>query len=80
MGEGADRDAPALVSGDAIFSSVALGCAHSCGVTSDDQIYCWGSGERGQLGVTTTPATCSTFGSGDYPCAAEPVFVLDGAS
>jgi alpha-tubulin suppressor-like RCC1 family protein len=32
------------------WSAVAAGSAHSCGVTSDQKMWCWGQGFYGQLG------------------------------
>ena len=35
---------------DEPVSDVAAGLAHTCAVTDESRIYCWGSGESGQLG------------------------------
>jgi alpha-tubulin suppressor-like RCC1 family protein len=32
------------------FSSVVAGQAHSCGLTGEGDVYCWGSNSRGQIG------------------------------
>jgi alpha-tubulin suppressor-like RCC1 family protein len=42
-----------------MFSGVAVGTAsitggHTCGVTTDDQVYCWGNNGSGQLGNGST--------------------------
>ena len=42
--------APALVSGGLKFTRVAAGSVHSCGLTIDGDIYCWGQGSKGKLG------------------------------
>jgi len=33
------------------FSSVSSGVAHTCAISTDRQVYCWGSNRYGQLGV-----------------------------
>jgi alpha-tubulin suppressor-like RCC1 family protein len=55
------RRTPRLVAGGLRFRQVLPGGAHSgafashsCGVTTDDRAYCWGSNDRGQLGDGTT--------------------------
>lgn len=43
------------------FAGLSAGGSHTCGVTAETRLYCWGSNESGQLGVgglggaTTTP-------------------------
>lgn len=34
------------------FVSVAAGISHTCATTTSNAVYCWGQGQRGQLGVT----------------------------
>jgi alpha-tubulin suppressor-like RCC1 family protein len=41
------------VSGGLTFVSLSAGGAHTCGVTPDGAIYCWGSNSSGQLGDGT---------------------------
>ena len=44
---------PALVDGDLSFRQVSAGNAHTCGLTADQQAYCWGGNSDGQLGDGT---------------------------
>lgn len=50
---GGSSAAPALVSGGLTFVSIRAGGAHTCGVTADGSIYCWGANGFGQLGDGT---------------------------
>jgi alpha-tubulin suppressor-like RCC1 family protein len=45
--------APVQVRGAIAFMQLALGGAHTCGLTSDGSAYCWGSNGDGQLGHST---------------------------
>ncbi|MCC7535856.1 MAG: hypothetical protein IT379_06570 [Deltaproteobacteria bacterium] len=38
------------------IASLGSGSAHTCAVTSTGAVYCWGSNERGQLGLGTADA------------------------
>lgn len=38
---------------DGEWRSVALGENHTCGVTTENELYCWGSNGRGELGTGT---------------------------
>jgi alpha-tubulin suppressor-like RCC1 family protein len=47
------------------WRAVSVGGSHSCGIRTDDRLYCWGSNASGQLGVAgargqclRTPASC----------------------
>jgi alpha-tubulin suppressor-like RCC1 family protein len=51
-----ERRAPAPVSGNLTFASVTAGGVHTCGVTTRDEVYCWGWNYHGQLGDGTRPA------------------------
>lgn len=39
------------------FRQIDSGARHTCGVTTQNRAYCWGSNERGQLGAFTSAAT-----------------------
>ena len=71
LGDGAvgNNTSPTAVlagEGPATYKQVAAGTYHTCGIGSDDRIYCWGYGSLGQLG---------NGGSDD---SYSPVRVLDG--
>ena len=59
-------DRPVVVPASAEgWRSVSVGGSHSCGIRTDDRLYCWGSNASGQLGVDRargqcfrTPASC----------------------
>lgn len=44
---------PALVMGVDNAVEIATGQTHSCAVTADGRLFCWGKGENGQLGQDT---------------------------
>lgn len=41
---------PRLVLGSHTFVSLSAGYEHTCGVTGDAEVYCWGKGDWGELG------------------------------
>lgn len=41
---------PVAVAGDHRFSSLAAGWYHTCGIDTEGDVWCWGSGSEGQLG------------------------------
>jgi alpha-tubulin suppressor-like RCC1 family protein len=49
-----DRLTPVAVAGGLRFREVRAGNQHTCGVTTENVAYCWGSNLRGQLGDGTT--------------------------
>jgi alpha-tubulin suppressor-like RCC1 family protein len=51
---------PTLVAGGLAFTSLSSGSEHTCGITPEQAVYCWGANEYGQLGdgslqMRTTP-------------------------
>jgi alpha-tubulin suppressor-like RCC1 family protein len=48
---------PVAVVGGLLFSRLATGQAHSCGVTTAGRGYCWGADNAGQLGDGSSTAT-----------------------
>ena len=53
MGDGttADATSPRLVDGGYTFRQLSSGFGHSCAVTVQDEVYCWGTNGNGQLGA-----------------------------
>jgi len=45
---------PQLVLGGNNFTSISLGFYYSCGKTNDNEVYCWGFNDYGQLGTGFT--------------------------
>jgi hypothetical protein len=52
-GLGGFTERPTLVTGGLRFASVTAGEDHTCGVTVDGGLYCWGRNDKGQLGNGT---------------------------
>ena len=74
------RTSPVAVSGNLTFASISAGMAHSCGLTTSNTAYCWGSNGAFQLGdnsaVQTVTGTFNDFGVDRY----EPIAVVDAPS
>jgi len=43
--------APVPVAGNRIWTALVAGRAHTCGVDSAGDAYCWGRNDEGQLGI-----------------------------
>lgn len=53
-GTNTDRDTPVPVNtGGLSFGDISAGVNHTCGVTTDEDAYCWGENFGGQLGDGT---------------------------
>lgn len=79
VGNGLTTDSlvPVLVSGGAIpagstFTSISAGIFHNCAVASNNQAYCWGHDDVGQLGDGATDNT------GTLPVAVNTTGLLSG--
>jgi alpha-tubulin suppressor-like RCC1 family protein len=56
LGDGthSHRTVPTLVSGGGlVFVEVSAGANHTCGLTTQNRVYCWGNNEGGRLGDGT---------------------------
>ncbi len=58
--------APEAVTGGLTFTAVSASIGHTCGVTTNGAIYCWGANNAGQLGIgdQTYPMVTPTAVSG----------------
>lgn len=50
---GTNRTRPTALDGGRTFTAVTAGNGHSCGVTNQSEVYCWGANVNGQLGDGT---------------------------
>jgi alpha-tubulin suppressor-like RCC1 family protein len=66
---------PVPVVGGLAFREVSAALFNSCGVTTSNVAYCWGSNLHGELGIgnNTGPGDC-----GGLPCSSRPVRVVGG--
>ncbi len=63
-----DRPAPVKVAFAGALRDIGAGATHSCGVTRDQEVVCWGSNGRGQLGdgtVTGRPTPAAVKAGAD---------------
>jgi alpha-tubulin suppressor-like RCC1 family protein/serine/threonine protein kinase len=70
---------PTDVPGIADLVALSLGAWHTCAVTMDGKLYCWGLNDFGQLGLPAANAACGTVGSSS-PCIMSPTQVAIGVS
>lgn len=74
---------PVAVEGGLNFTSLEAGSAHTCGITTGNQAFCWGSNLNGAVGSTATPATCVIPGviqDFSFDCFRTPVAVAGAIS
>jgi alpha-tubulin suppressor-like RCC1 family protein len=51
---GNGRSSPGLIVRSLRFRQLSAGSLHTCGLATNDRIFCWGSNRSGQLGIGTT--------------------------
>ena len=55
------------ISGDVVFRYLDAGGYHACGITTSEQLLCWGYNADGQLGLgSSTPVLSPTLIPGDF--------------
>ncbi|HVH63652.1 MAG TPA: RCC1 domain-containing protein, partial [Candidatus Dormibacteraeota bacterium] len=53
------RTEPTRVAGGHTFRAIAAGDGHTCAISTDNHIWCWGGNAAGQLGAHS-PLTSAT--------------------
>lgn len=71
-GVGHGRDVPGPVAGGLTFVSLDAGGLHSCGITSDGTVYCWGFDGAGALG-SVADESCEDGLGNLFACSSLPV-------
>lgn len=69
-----ERPSPLPVGGGLRFTALSAGSSHTCGVTPEGQVFCWGSDSYGQLG--DGPGARESCGLDEQPCSGAPVRFL----
>jgi uncharacterized protein YjdB len=68
--------APTAVTGGLTFTSITAGRWHTCGITTANEMYCWGLDAWGELGTGTPPTPrCDWIGT-QTPCSPVPMKVV----
>jgi len=62
IGTGADLTPQAVVNMSSGLSKLSIGSTHTCGIKTDNRLYCWGSNSSGQIGDNSTTNRTSPTG------------------
>ncbi|MCM2344126.1 MAG: hypothetical protein NDJ24_06155 [Alphaproteobacteria bacterium] len=57
---GTNRLVPTTVSGGSAWKLVSAGNTHTCGIKSDDTLWCWGNNANGKTGLNTSAGNTLT--------------------
>ncbi len=74
---GESETLPVAVVGGLAFRQLSAGCNHTCGVTPNNRLFCWGSNHLGQLGIGTATGPELCFGQS---CSTRPIRIARGLS
>ena len=85
QGTNVDALVPTAVSGGLVFTAIFTGFYHTCGLASDQTVYCWGSNLYGGLGdgsfmtngLASGPDYCPTYPN-TGACSVRPVVMPPG--
>lgn len=62
---------PGEISGLPPLRSISAGALHTCSITEDERVFCWGNNKNGELGKEGgTPRRCASAGDG-FICTGE---------
>jgi alpha-tubulin suppressor-like RCC1 family protein len=56
LGDGNNRSSPSQVGALTTWDNVSAGGSHSMAITTGGQLYAWGAGGQGRLGINSSPA------------------------
>jgi alpha-tubulin suppressor-like RCC1 family protein len=59
MGHAIANATPVGVASAAVFKSISAGLDHTCGVTTSDDLFCWGKNRNGQLDASVAAANAA---------------------
>ncbi|MGI8499506.1 MAG: Ig-like domain-containing protein [Gemmatimonadaceae bacterium] len=61
-----------------LFSDVEVGLRSSCGLSTQQDLYCWGDDRLRQLGFADPKSSCRDAIGSAYPCSPSPLLVARG--